>query len=780
MAGTTQAQDTITNAAQFTTAFDQPGLSYPLVSPFEGTFQPMATWFVDFFTVTNAVAAITNYDGEVQNGITVWPMRLVQSAETGEVVVKAGTNEAELLRLDAPTGFVPYATYAETLRMWALLFGDGYTSYSDLVANGCTFLDPPKVVMDVLVVSAADEDAYFSDGSSVGQGGFMIMSDDEGDSFGDVDPCNITNIFQGFAVTGISLDANREAILTWQACTNFLYGVLSTDELSTNTFWMWRTYLFGLPNSMTWTDTTTTATNIVNRFYKVVRKLPVAIAAGGSHSLALTADHKLWAWGADDQYQLGDGRTTDEPAPEPIENPLCGPANLTNAVALAGGSDFSMAVDANGVVWSWGDGSSYGQLGNGAYTNVFTPTPISGISNVVSVAAGYGHALALRADGTVWAWGDNVNGADDSGNGQLGAGDLGGAGLTNSPVRSLVPTGTVIVAIAAGDRFSLALDATGLIWGWGSNEGGELGANPPPGSDVSTNLPALVAGISNVIAIAAGYDHAIAVKADQTLWTWGDNFRGELGRTGSNTVPGQVVANGLSNNVVGIAGGFQFTLAVTSNGQVYAFGDNSAGQLGTNGISLTNAPMLVAGISNVVLVSAHPDGEHSLAVTVNQGTYQYYAWGANDRGQVGNGDATGDNQYTPVQLHFCDACTSCIQLGTGGVFTAQCTGTLKLYFNDGPEGFGNNLQSYTATVVGLATNVTVMATNGRGVAVGIVTNGGVYAYSASGQCGWDVSCSPCLADANGNDTNGVPWTCSSANPTTCPDLQCYSLVGRIQ
>ena len=371
-----------------------------------------------------------------------------------------------------------------------------------------------------------------------------------------------------------------------------------------------------------------------------------------------------------------------------------------------------------------------------------------------SACAGADHTLALRADGTVWAWGSNVNGQDVTGNGQLGAGYLGGASSTNSPVQSLVPTQTVIVAIAAGDGFSLALDMTGSVWGWGGNEDSVLGTNVVSGRDASTNLPTLVAGISNVVAIAAGIDHSVALTADKRVWTWGSNSSGQLGRGGADAVPAPAFSN-----VVAIAAGDEFTLAVTSNGQVYGWGNNILGTLGTNGIgSSSSTPLLVAGISNAVVVSAHPDGYHVLAVTVNGGTNQYYGWGDNFDGAVGDGGGE-DDQPTPALLHFDDVCTTCVQLGTGGVFTAQYTGTLKLYFNDSIAGYDNNgTNTYTVTVDGLATNVIVMGSNGEGVAVGIVTKGSNYAYSASGYCSWDPAYGP--VDANGNFSNGTSADCS--------------------
>lgn len=619
--GTAHAQDTITNAAQFTAVFDQSGLSYPLISPFDGNFQPIDTWFVDFSAITNAFAAIANYDWEIHRGVTVWPLRLIQNAATGEVVVKPGTNDVELLRLDAPPDFVPYATYGETLRFWALFFGNGDTSYDALIADGDTFLDPPRVVMDVWVVSATDEDSYLSYSEPQGTVQFMLMSADD-DSFGDVDPCNITNIFQPFSFTSIQIDSNRNTILAWQACTNFIYGVLSTDVLTTNTFWTWRSYLFGQPNSLSWTDTTTTATNIVNRFYKIARKLPVAISAGGLHSVALRPDGTVWAWGSDEDGQLGDQtygdpypfyyppHGGDRPFPVEVADPTsCFGQTISNAVALAaGGQDFTVVVDAEGRVWTWGESYSdiyVGVLGDGgsraslldAEGNLLAPSRITGVSNVVSVATGHEHTLALRADGAVFAWGSDEWG-------QLGVGGpTTSCQCTNSPIQSLIPP--QVVAIAAGDVHSVALDLNARVWVWGEGSSGQLGI----GGTARTNTPTMVTNIANVVAISAGGFHTVALTSDQTVWTWGDSGGPALGRGGDYTVPGPV--SGLSN-VVGIAGGNGFTLAVTGNGRVYAWGNNSNGQLGTNGISLTNAPMLVAGISNAVLVSAHsPDDDDS-------------------------------------------------------------------------------------------------------------------------------------------------------------------------
>ncbi|MGO9246338.1 MAG: hypothetical protein ACLP0A_03860 [Verrucomicrobiia bacterium] len=191
------------------------------------------------------------------------------------------------------------------------------------------------------------------------------------------------------------------------------------------------------------------------------------------------------------------------------------------------------------------------------------------------------------------------------------------------------------------------------------------------------------------------------------------------------------------------------------------------------------------GIGNAVLVSAHPNGYHSLAVTLNQGTNQYYGWGANGYGQVGNGlqayyggfQYPEQDQYTPAQLPFCNACTSCVQLGTSGSFTAQCTGTLRLYFNDDYE-YEDNGGSYTVTVTGLVNNVTVAAIASNGVAVGIVSDGVTYSYVASGYCTY--ASGSCSYDPSGNPVGTGCDTSPSMVQAVCPYSTPYSLVGRIE
>ncbi|HUI06512.1 MAG TPA: hypothetical protein VL486_05850 [Verrucomicrobiae bacterium] len=576
--------------------------------------------------------------------------------------------------------------------------------------------DKPLYDANVATEEAAWEEAQTEDGE--GQTQVLSPQEDEGGgilSLMDSSSCAITNLTQPFTITQIQQDTNRFISIAWQSCPVFRYLAFSADEFSTNTSWLSRAYVWGQTNAAatTWTDTATT--NAPHRFYKVQRILSNPIAAGTLHSLAVRPD---------------------------------------------------------GTVWAWGD-NGCGRLGNGEGGNFISPTPSSivDVSNAISVAAGSLHALALRADGKVSAW-------EDDSYGQLGVGGL-ASGQTNLPIQSILPTQTV--AIAAGGYYSIALDKDGAVWTWGAGGSGQLGN----GGTTNLTVPTLPTNLSSVVAIAAGYDHAIALAADKTVWTWGNNNSGQFGDGTTTERLTPVSVSGLSN-VVAIAGGYSFTLAATSSGDVYAWGDNGYGQLGTNGLGSINHPIRVAGISNAVLVSTGPasvdDGSaHSLAVTVDQGARQYWAWGRNGSGQVGNG--TTVDQYAPVLLQFYNRCGPCIQLGTNGQFAAQSSGTLILYFNnDVPS--DNSTNAYTVTVSGLGqTNVPGNAANG--VVIGIVTNGGTYIYSASGWCSPCNGCGPTYeynADGYDHSNNVPPCATNGYQPTNapCPDARCYSLVGKIE
>jgi alpha-tubulin suppressor-like RCC1 family protein len=239
------------------------------------------------------------------------------------------------------------------------------------------------------------------------------------------------------------------------------------------------------------------------------------------------------------------------------------PNGLSNVVAIAAGEMHSLALTAEGMGVAWGAGGP-GTSGDANYGQTTVP---SGLSNVVAVAAGGSHSLALTAEGRVVAWG--AGGPGTSGDANYG--------------QATVPNGlSNVVAIAAGWEHSLALTADGRVVAWGVNNFGE------------TTVPN---GLSNVVAIAAGDNHSLALTAEGMVVAWG------AGRTntGDPNFGQSQVPSGMSN-VVAIAAGAEHSLALTAEGMVVAWGYNGSGQ--------TNVP---SGLGNVVAIAA--GGSHSLALT---------------------------------------------------------------------------------------------------------------------------------------------------------------------
>lgn len=181
-----------------------------------------------------------------------------------------------------------------------------------------------------------------------------------------------------------------------------------------------------------------------------------AISAGALHTVALKADGTVWVWGWNSHGILGEGTTMNRHAPVQV-------SDLAAVTAISAGQTHTVALKSDGTVWTWG-GNFSGQLGDGTMTLRTVPTPVSGLTGVSAISAGWQHTVALRSDGTVLAWGDNHWG-------QLGD-DTTTAHLT--PVRVSGLTGVTAIS-AGGWYFTVALRHDGTVWAWGNNVFGLLG-----------------------------------------------------------------------------------------------------------------------------------------------------------------------------------------------------------------------------------------------------------------------------------------------------------------
>ncbi|WP_329580368.1 RCC1 domain-containing protein [Streptomyces sp. NBC_01361] len=308
------------------------------------------------------------------------------------------------------------------------------------------------------------------------------------------------------------------------------------------------------------------------------------LAAGRSHGLALLSNGTVKAWGNNFFGQLGDGTTTNHPTPGGVRE-------LSGVTAVAAGCGHSLALLDDGTVRAWGS-NSVGQLGNGTTGGTSTtPIPVSGLSNVTAVATSCDHSLALLANGTVRAWGDNAFG-------QLGNGTTGGISNIPVPVSGLGG----VRDIAAGFDHSLARLANGTVRAWGNNSNGELGNGTTGGI---SNVPIPVSGLSGVRDVAAGGGFSLARLANGTVRAWGNNSNGELGNgttVSESNVP--VPVSGLGG-VRDIAAGSSHSLARLANGTVHAWGSNFSGQLGNGSTADSNLPVPVrTGIGYVRYIAA--------------------------------------------------------------------------------------------------------------------------------------------------------------------------------
>jgi len=339
-------------------------------------------------------------------------------------------------------------------------------------------------------------------------------------------------------------------------------------------------------------------------------------------TLTVNSTSTAWAWGDNSWGELGNGTTINSHTPVQV-------SGLSGVTAVAANLDggYSLAMKSDGTAWAWGY-NSQGQLGNGTTTDSHTPVQVSGLSGVTAIANGGWDGLAVRSDGTAWAWGWNTRG-------ELGDGT---AIERLTPVQVSGLSG--VTAIAGNVGHSIALKADGTAWTWG--EGALLGNAPPYNGATDSYTPVKVSGLSGVTAIAAGSDWDLVLKSDGTAWAWGLDQFGQTGNCTYHETYTPVQVSGLSG-VTAIAAGLIHGLAVKSDGTAWAWGFNSRGQLGNGTTTTSCTPVQVSGLSGVTAVAG--GYEHSLGLK-SDGTA--WAWGDNTIGELGNGTTT--QSLTPVQV----------------------------------------------------------------------------------------------------------------------------------
>ncbi|MCF7808221.1 MAG: choice-of-anchor D domain-containing protein [Candidatus Marinimicrobia bacterium] len=333
---------------------------------------------------------------------------------------------------------------------------------------------------------------------------------------------------------------------------------------------------------------------------------------------------------------------------------ITGAGKFISVVQQVAGGNSSIALDASGKLYGWGYGA-HGELGNGsdAASNVPLAVTMDGAladKTIKSLAAASTHFVALTTDNQLYTWGYGRWG-------QIGAGDRNWSFTPKAVYMDGVLAGKTITAISGGLYHSLVLDSDGKVYGWGSNNVGQLGTGSTSQAvtvPVAVSTAGLLEG-KTVEAIAAGFYHSIALASDNTLYTWGDNSVGQLGdgTTSSSLVPIAVTMDGAlaGKAIVAIAAGLNYSLVLTGSGEVFAWGTNDKGQLGNGTSSNSSVPVAVTmdGALAGKLIRAITAGDAFALVQATDNTL--YSWGDNSSGQLGAGSDVSFSNI-PVAVSF--------------------------------------------------------------------------------------------------------------------------------
>jgi len=321
----------------------------------------------------------------------------------------------------------------------------------------------------------------------------------------------------------------------------------------------------------------------------------VFVSTGAWHNVAIRTDGSLWAWGWNQHGQLGNGTTDNSFIPIRIGTDYSWAYVSAGGSTGGGAGEFghTVAIKADGSLWAWG-GNMFGQLGNGnggggwgvsgTRYNVLTPTRIGTDYNWASVStSGGAHTVAIRTDRSLWAWGDN-NWA------QFGDGT---ATSRNIPTRIGRDYDWASVSAGGndGEGFTVAIKRDGSLWAWGRNNAGQIG----DGTRTDRHAPTRIGTPTGWASVSAGNSHVVAIKADGTLWAWGYNGSGQLGNgtSGRNNYSHTPIRMGVATNWAAIATGGSHTVAATDNGYLWTWGTNMRGQLGDSTTRNRNTPIRV-------------------------------------------------------------------------------------------------------------------------------------------------------------------------------------------
>ncbi len=352
---------------------------------------------------------------------------------------------------------------------------------------------------------------------------------------------------------------------------------------------------------------------------------PEVIRGGRENGCMVADDGTLWCWGLNTEGKLGTGDPNRRPFPAQVgedDNWVYVSTSMTAGTSASFSHTCGLKDD--GTIWCWGSGNSF-RLGLGNLASHWTPQRVdaTGEADWWAISAGGTHTCAIRGEGELYCWGNNVYGQTGLGSG------------ASTPQRV---GDDLWKAVTAGYRHTCGIQDDDTLWCWGHG-GGRLGLEE---TTTNQSFPQPVGPDEEWVwtAVTSLFDHTCALQDDQTLWCWGlgGNGRLGLGNTSTATTPQQ-----LPGVWIDVAAGGAHTCGVQVGGTAYCWGSSSSGQVGAGSFAGTNTePVALAG-DNWVSIAA--GGSFSFGAREEGGVLTMWAWGNNEDGQ--RGDSTG-LQMTPV------------------------------------------------------------------------------------------------------------------------------------
>jgi len=315
------------------------------------------------------------------------------------------------------------------------------------------------------------------------------------------------------------------------------------------------------------------------------------ISSGQYYTSAIKTDGTLWTWGLNNSGQLGLNNTTNYSSPKQV-------GSLTNWSLVASSSGTTLAIKTDGTLWSWGANSN-GQLGLGNRTNYSSPKQVGSLTNWLTVVTQNNSTLAIKTDGTLWSWGLNAYG-------QLG---LQNTTYYSSPKQVGASTNWSKVTTAYYG-FTIAIKTDGTIWSWGRNNNGQLGL----GNITYYSSPKQIGALTTWSKLSqTKWSSTLAIKTDGTLWGWGTNNVGQLG-TGAVSNYSSPKQIGSLNNWSFVEVGL-FSLAIKTDGTLWGWGDNSQGQLGLSNTTGYSSPKQIGALTSWSNASVGKLFSQTIAIT---------------------------------------------------------------------------------------------------------------------------------------------------------------------